>query len=334
MDYDNDGILDFISGSYDPGDVYLFRGLGDGKYAEVETILDEDDQPLVHHPEEFAKFMEMKDDEDVDDDESIQMRVASFGSWAAPVDWDADGDLDILIGSFSGGLFLRSNIGTREEPKYARESVEINANGTPLKETGHANPVVADWDGDGTWDLVIGSSDGSVGWYRNVGSVSQPEFGSRNLLIKPTAENKFLEQNLKPGEDPVPGVRAQICVTDYNGDGRLDLIVGDYSDINWTRPLPEKEQAEFDKLQQQQTEIGKSLSELQEIMYGKDSDPELRKEKESEYQEIAGKLMKLGERKKDFFAESRRASFVWLYLRNESVESQEVASDTPVNTRD
>ena len=31
MDYDNDGILDFISGSYDPGDLYLFRGEGKGK---------------------------------------------------------------------------------------------------------------------------------------------------------------------------------------------------------------------------------------------------------------------------------------------------------------
>jgi len=28
VDYDDDGILDFISGSYDPGDIYLFRGLG------------------------------------------------------------------------------------------------------------------------------------------------------------------------------------------------------------------------------------------------------------------------------------------------------------------
>ena len=38
MDFDADGILDMISGSYDPGDLYLFRGLGKGKYAKGETI--------------------------------------------------------------------------------------------------------------------------------------------------------------------------------------------------------------------------------------------------------------------------------------------------------
>ncbi|MEX0714080.1 MAG: VCBS repeat-containing protein [Pirellulales bacterium] len=89
MDYDNDGILDFISGSYDPGDLYLFRGEGEGKYAKVQKILDKSGLPVVHHPEEFAKYERMKDDPAADEQESITARVASFGSWVAPVDWEA-----------------------------------------------------------------------------------------------------------------------------------------------------------------------------------------------------------------------------------------------------
>ena len=330
MDYDNDGILDFLSGSYDPGDVYLFRGLGNGQYARVETILDEDEQALVHHPEEFAKYMEIKGEPGTDSDEATQMRVASFGSWAAPVDWDADGDLDILIGSFGGGVFLRENIGTREKPKYSRESVAVQASGVPLKEHSHANPVVADWDGDGFWDLVVGSGDGSVGWYKNVGRRSAPEFGSRNPLVEPAADEIFLEQNLKANEAPVPGARAQICVTDYNNDGRLDLIVGDYSHINWTKELTEAEQADFDQLKTQQKEVAKSLQKLQEVLYGEHPKEEVKAEKEAEYQEIIQKCMKLDEEKKSFFKESRSASFVWLYLRQGGAEAKTfVSAESP-----
>ena len=56
MDYDNDGTLDMISGSYDPGDLYFFRGLGDGKYAAVEQLVDQDGVALVHHPKELAQY--------------------------------------------------------------------------------------------------------------------------------------------------------------------------------------------------------------------------------------------------------------------------------------
>ena len=119
MDYDADGILDFISGSYDPGDLYLFRGLGKGKYAKVEKLLDKAGVPLVHHPVQLAKYHRLKQDPKADKNESIQARVASFGSWVTPVDWDGDGDLDLLIGSFSGKLFLRVNEGTRAEPAFS-----------------------------------------------------------------------------------------------------------------------------------------------------------------------------------------------------------------------
>ncbi len=33
VDFNNDGHLDLISGSYDPGEVYLFRGIGDNRFS-------------------------------------------------------------------------------------------------------------------------------------------------------------------------------------------------------------------------------------------------------------------------------------------------------------
>ncbi len=328
MDYDDDGILDFISGSYDPGDVYLFRGLGDGEYAKVETILDEDDQPLVHHPVEFAEYARLKSEvgPGSDSDEATSARVASFGSWPAAVDWDDDGDLDMLIGDFGGGIYLRKNIGSRSEPIFDRESVRVKASGKSLKENSHANPVVADWDGDGKWDLVVGSGDGSVAWYQNIGTSSEPEFGSRNQLLEPAADSIFLRQNLKADESPVRGTRAQICVTDYNGDGAPDLLVGDHSEINWTRELTEEERLKFAQLGQQQAEVVQEMSALQEALFDDDSPDADKQSTEEEYQKVVQKYQELEKEKKSYFADSRSASFLWLYLRNASDKPQTYVS--------
>ena len=330
MDYDNDGTLDLISGSYDPGDVYLFRGLGNGKYAKREAIVDENDVPLVHHPVEMAKYQEFEPDDY--SEKASELRVASFGSWVAAADWDNDKDLDMLIGSFSGGLYLRENIGTREEPKYSGGSIEIKASGKPIKESCHAAPVVADWDGDGVFDLVIGSGDGSVGWYRNIGTITKPEFDKRNLLISPAYvrsdleqpadrmehAEKFVLQALAKDEIPMPGARAQICVCDYNQDGMLDLIVGDCSEIEVARELSTEEKAQLEVVKKELKSLGEKLPPLQKKLHSETSDlDDSEKEKlEKEYQSIVQKYMKLDEERKTFFAECRSASFVWLYLRS------------------
>ena len=140
---------------------------------------------------------------------------------------------------------------------------------------------------------------------------------------------KFLQQNIAENEIPVPGVRAQICVTDYDRDGLLDLIVGDYSDINWTRELSEKEVNEFDELKRKQERLGKVIQELQEVVYGKDSkgmESSLKTKKEAEYQQTIADYREIEERKKEFFVESRRASFIWFYSRKSNQKEQSFVS--------
>lgn len=52
--------------------------------------------------------------------------------------------------------------------------------------------------------------------------------------------NEFLDIN----EEPKPGIRSQICVADVNGDGKLDLILGDFCTNVMPRPdlKPEERQ--------------------------------------------------------------------------------------------
>ena len=311
MDYDADGILDFISGCYDPGDLYLFRGLGDGRYAAVEKLYDRDDVALVHHPEELAKY-ERINGTDAGEDEIIGARVASFGSWPTPVDWDDDGDLDIVIGGFAGRVYLRENVGTRKKPVYASASVAVEAAGEELSVGGHANPVAADWNGDGRFDLVVGAHDGSVSWYENIGAAKAPAFGERQVLVEAKSSMKFLTQYLEPGEAPKPGVRAQICVTDYNGDGRLDLLVGDYSSYEDARALDEDQRARLDGLLVEERELVAKLWTLE-----RDT---------PEATEVQDRLAALSKERGGFLADDRNqrtSSFVWLFLREPAKVSQE-----------
>ncbi len=316
MDHDGDGTLDLISGSYDPGDLYFFRGLGKGKYAGVATLLDETSTPLVHHPAELEKYERLKRERPADDDEALRARVASFGSWPFPVDWDADGDLDMLIGTFSGQLYRRMNLGSRAKPVFSAESLAVEAEGAPLSVLGHCDPIAADWDGDGAWDLVVGSSDGSVVWFRNLGSKTEPRFGPEQTLVEAKAESKFLTQYLEPGESPAPGVRAQICVVDYDRDGRLDLLVGDYSMLVATRDLGPEEEAELEEILRLQSEQSAALDAATD---------------DAEREKIEAELEALAAAKKQFLApvaeETKRppASFVWFFRRL----ANEPSADSP-----
>ena len=72
MDLDGDGKKDLVSGSY-PGDIYLLRGLGRGKFAEGKAIVD---------AKQFGAG------------KKIGYRVKPF-----VVDWNKDGLPDLLLGS-------------------------------------------------------------------------------------------------------------------------------------------------------------------------------------------------------------------------------------------
>lgn len=242
MDFDGDGTLDLVSGSYDPGELYLFRGVGKGEFEPREVIRDRNGKPILTAPDQKEP-------------------VESFGSWLTLVDWDDDGDLDIVAGTFEGLMYLRRNEGTRAEPEYGTKNEWIMVGSKRLCVPGgeHANPVIADWDGDGRWDIITGSGDGGVYCYRNIGKRGVPEFAAPTALV-PKHEGVGGSELLDADNEPRPGIRSQIAVVDYDGDGKLDVLLGDFCTyLHVRKDLTPGERREFDTTRGRREKVNEAL---------------------------------------------------------------------------
>jgi len=78
----------------------------------------------------------------------------------------------------------------------------------------HSRVAVADWNGDGLPDLLVGGARGGVLFYPNLGSRTRPEFRHARILF--TADGKPLDV----------GWSAAPLAVDWDGDGVTDLLCG------------------------------------------------------------------------------------------------------------
>ena len=93
---------------------------------------------------------------------------------SAPTLADANGDglLDIVSGDANGAFYFYLNVGTPANPKFGTPTplTGVDANLELPNGAKRSRPFATDYDGDGTTDLLVGSSDGSVYVYRGLKS--------------------------------------------------------------------------------------------------------------------------------------------------------------------
>jgi len=138
----------------------------------------------------------------------------SVTEYSAPalVDLDGDGDLDLVVGEHTTGFHYFENTGTPQAPAFVERTGTANpfdgldAGDVPI-------PAFADLDGDGDFDLVAGSADGTFRYFENTGTAQAPVFAARTGTA-----------------NPLDGLGvtsfSSAALADLEGDGDFDLVSG------------------------------------------------------------------------------------------------------------
>ena len=158
------------------------------------------------------------------------------GDLTAPtvVDWNNDSRRDLVIGGIDGRLHLFINQGTDTAPDFLFETF-VQENGSdliaPAWDLGlypqGESPLVFDFDADGKKDLLVGVSEGHLLFYSNVGTDEEPSFSGYSLVESDGAPIRVAPQ-IATHVDAISGAspRARPFVTDWTGDGHLDVLIG------------------------------------------------------------------------------------------------------------
>lgn len=166
-------------------------------------------------------------------------------------DWDGDGLPDIVANSILGKVHWYRNIGTRGSPKLAAaQPVEVEWDGLQpclawgwLRPEGKAlltqwrtTPVTIDWNKDGLVDLVMLDQEGYLAFFERA------ERNGKRVLLNPKRVFCNEKGELLQFSKGVAGRsgRRKICIADWDGDGRLDILINSKNAEFW-RQVEEKD---------------------------------------------------------------------------------------------
>jgi hypothetical protein len=230
VDWDHDGDPDLIVGKEDGRVVYI-ENLGGGKIAAP------------------SYFRQVAD------------RV-KCGALVTPdcVDWDNDGDPDIITGNTAGFVEFIENLGGQAPDTKWAEPVRLTADGNVIRimagkngsiqgpaeaKWGYTVVGTADWNHDGLIDLMLNSITGKIIWYKNTGTPGKPVLtGPLSVEVKwpdgqAPAKPAWNWWNPKDNELAVQW-RTRPDLVDIDEDGLIDLVTLDHEGyLAWYQRRPD-----------------------------------------------------------------------------------------------
>ena len=155
-------------------------------------------------------------------------------------DWDSDGRPDLIVNSILGDVVWYRNTGTRQAPALSpAQPIEVEwtspqpslawgwrkPTGKALLTQWRTTPVAVDWNHDGLIDLVMLDHEGYLAFFER-------ERRDGKLVVLPP-QRVFTDEANKPlrltaGTAGKSG-RRKLCIVDWDGDGKLDLLVNSSS---------------------------------------------------------------------------------------------------------
>lgn len=247
-DFDGDGDLDIFKGGTEPF-IYCYENVGENRYIDKGRLTSGGDLLTLPHDALNRAWISVEFyDWDRDGDQDlfvhtvagpgggdnnqvscyenitppggpVTFRFVKYlytvegrmpGSTLAFVDWDGDGKTDVLSGAESLIAFMRNISPDNSIANMTlADGQYIRANGTEIQVM---SPRVscADIDNDGDLDMFVGTEDGQVYWFTNVGTRTSPAFTEGRMI----AFYEFMD------------LRSGVKVHDFDGDGLLDFAVG------------------------------------------------------------------------------------------------------------
>ncbi len=194
MDFNNDGILDFILGERN-GYYNFYTGNGDGTLHAIGYPWDNAGDPIERN----------------------------YNSAGFLTDWNEDGYIDFIAGGYqtestSGGLLeVYLNTGDYStSPVWDASAIDLTSSVSNKWRLTHET---YDLDGDGDKDMILGYEMGNVWFAENIGTNENPQF---NGYVQLTCDGG----NIDVYANYSGGGRARENVCDYNADGVADLLVG------------------------------------------------------------------------------------------------------------
>ena len=229
-DIDNDGDLDILSFEVGGGHVYWYKNMSiergynrDSLIYELQDdcwgkFLDNGFQPFVKLGTPTTCAVNFRDTN------SISATLRHPGASITTFDIDNDGDKDAFLGSvsFSNLNFLQNN-GSRAAAYIGLQDSNFPSNTEGVNIPIFPASFMIDINDDGLKDMVVAPASRNfienlnVSWYyKNVGTLNAARFELQ--------KKNFIVENMIDG-----GSTANPTMIDMNGDGLLDLIVGNGS---------------------------------------------------------------------------------------------------------
>ena len=146
-------------------------------------------------------------------------------------DWDGDGLLDLISGDILGQYTFYRNIGTRTEPKLAAGE-RIHLDGKDLITDYRVRPALVDWNGNGLMDLVTLDHQGYIALYERYRDGGELKLKQPVRFHFQDCTGVKLAGEIKPGGFDGRG-RNKLVVTDWDGDGDWDIIVGTNREVTY-----------------------------------------------------------------------------------------------------
>jgi len=213
VDWDGDDDIDIFSGSEEGSIVYFENaGTNDRPVYMERGYLHADGQPIL-----------FPGDPREPNGEHWGYSTMTF------LDWDDDGDYDLMATERMGYTNYYENVGSKTKPRLTFSGRLKLEDGTAVLPNPRVKPGFYDWNGDGLDDIIMSEKTSlALSIYYNAGAEDRLTFKKHVIMNGPDGKPVFREPYRGSG-------RARFVPVDWDGDGDKDLITADHVANAWPR---------------------------------------------------------------------------------------------------